>query len=159
MFHESLHLFSFSSGICIYYWITRYYCEFISHGETAIADYFQSRYSGCHYIHYNRSPLRHFLLRLQVAHTACIVTSPSRHGHNETSYQCIRCRFHCIISAGRIGSVSLTKTAHGLLIFKSLSQVVHIYCYSDVSLRPLCLNRVINGKQLLEVDSRKPMCV
>ena len=29
----------FSSGICIYYWITRYYCEIISHNEMAIADF------------------------------------------------------------------------------------------------------------------------
>ena len=139
MFQESLHLLSFFSGICIYYWITRYYCEFISHGEKAILSNPHSRYSGCYCIHYNRSPLRYFLLRLQVAHTACIFTSPSRHGHNKTSYQCIRCRFYCIISASRIGSVRLTKTAHGLLIFKSQSQVVYIYCYSDVSLRPVCL--------------------
>lgn len=97
-----------------------------------------SQYSGCHYIHYHRSPLRCFLLWLQVAHTACIFTSPSRHGHNKTSYQCICCRFYCIISASWIGSVRLTKTALRLLIFKSHSQVVHIYCYSDVSLRPLC---------------------
>jgi hypothetical protein len=133
---EGLHLLSFSSGICIYYWITRYYCEFISHDRRLILI---RDISGCHYIHYNRSSLRHFLLRLQVAYTACIFTSSSRYGHNKTSYQCIRCRFYCIISASRISSVRLTKTAHGLLIFRSRSQVVHIYCYSDVSLRPLRL--------------------
>lgn len=38
VFQGSLHLLSFSSGICIYYWIIRYYCEFISHGGTAIKD-------------------------------------------------------------------------------------------------------------------------
>lgn len=102
------------------------------------------RYSGCYYIHYSGCPLRHFLLWLQVAHTAHVFTSPSRHGRNKTSYQCIRCRLYCIIPASSIGSVSVTESSW-ILTFKSYTQLVHIYCNSDVSLRPLCLIMIWMG--------------
>jgi hypothetical protein len=136
VFRGGLLSLTFPSGICVYYWITKYYCGFIPmvKGDQrlimimicgiagaiiftiiallSIISYFGFR---------SRIPLASLLLQ--------VVMDVTKH---HTSVYAVA--FTALFLQAGLAVWGSHLLLHGLLIFKSHTQMVYIYCYSDVSL-------------------------
>jgi hypothetical protein len=86
------------SGICVYYWITRYYCAFAVMERTEALT--QSIGSWCNHLHGRCYHFRTLLLGFQITDSVRIPAAPSSHGHYESSQVCLR---RCIGNNGSTG--------------------------------------------------------
>lgn len=80
------------SGICVFYWVTRYYCKHQTQNNICVLIVRPA--SGRNYFYRHCSFFNLRVLGLQVAHTSGSFAFTGCHGCLEASYECIRCRVH-----------------------------------------------------------------
>jgi hypothetical protein len=115
----------------VYYWITRYYCQFyyIEYLSSTVLISFLSSW-GNHLYHHCRS-VSPFILWVQITHSSCFATTSSSDGRSKSSFERL-CRGVCGLD-GSSSASSVSAVTRPFSITDIYSQVVYFHSYCDVS--------------------------
>ena len=115
----------------MYYWITRYYCQFycIEYLSSTVMIFVLSSWGN--YLYHHCRSVGPFVLWVQITHSSCFATTSSSDGRSKSSFERL-CRGVCGLDCSSSAS-SVSAVTRPFSITDIYSQVVYFHSYCDVS--------------------------